>query len=102
MDQWPKLRSMISEKLGDGVKVYYQPTTATRLTYPCVVCKLDDLPAIHADNLPYHWNHSYLVTVIDRDPMSVVREKIKELPTCRFTRFFVSDNLNHYVFRIYI
>lgn len=81
--------------------VYYQPPASVKLSYPCVVYKLEDMPIIHADNLPYHHDHSYLLTVIDRDPESVVREKMAELPTCKFVRFFVADNLNHYVFRVY-
>lgn len=81
--------------------VYFQPPTSAKLSYPCIVYKLYDMPALHANNLPYHWDHVYQLTVIDRDPDSEVREKIAELPTCRFERFFDSDNLNHYVFRLY-
>ena len=81
--------------------VYYQPPASMKLNYPCVVYRLEDMPIIHANNLPYHWDHAYQMTVIDRDPESKVREKMAELPTCRFVRSFVSENLNHYVFRIY-
>ena len=81
--------------------VYFQPPASKKLKYPCVVYKLDDMPSLYANNRPYHWDHVYQLTVIDRDPESVIREKIAELPTCRFQRFFVSDNLNHYVFKIY-
>ena len=99
MDQWPKLRNVL---LDICEHLYYQPPTGSKLVYPCIVCKLDDLPVIHADNNPYHLDHSYQITVIDRDPMSEIRETVALLPSCRFERFFVSDNLNHYVFRITI
>lgn len=82
-------------------RVHYQPSSNTQLIYPCIVYKLDDMPVMHANNLPYHWDHAYVLTVIDRDPESVFREKIAELPMCKFQRFFVADNLNHYVFKIY-
>lgn len=81
--------------------VYYQPPASVRLQYPCVVYRLDDMPIIHANNRPYHWDHAYQLTVIDRDPESEIREKMAELPTCRFQRAYVADNLHHYVFRVY-
>lgn len=81
--------------------VYFQPPESVRLTYPCIVYKLEDLPVIHADNLPYHWDHTYQVTVIDRDPDSELRELVMALPTAKFVRSFIADNLNHYIFRIY-
>lgn len=94
------LHNLICETIGSR-NAYYQPPATVKLKYPCVVYRLDDMPIIHADNKPYHWDHAYLLTVIDRDPESEIREKIAALPTCRFQRFFVSDNLNHYVFRVY-
>lgn len=82
-------------------RVYYQPSASVRLEYPCVIYKLEDMPIVHANNLPYHWDHVYQVTVIDRDPESAIREKIAELPTCRFVRPYIADNLYHFVFRVY-
>lgn len=81
--------------------VYYQPKASVLIDYPCVVYKLSDMPSMHADNFPYHLHHVYQVTVIDRDPESKIREKIAELPTCRFTNSFISDNLYHFVFKVY-
>ena len=87
--------------LGKCANVYFQPPESVKLIYPCIVYKLDDMPSIYADNLPYHWDHCYQLTVIDRDPESAVREAVAGLRYCKFQRFFVADNLNHYVFRIY-
>lgn len=102
LGRWPWNRNESAASPEDvSAHVYYQPPASLKLSYPCVLYKLEDMPAIHADNLPYHWDHVYQLTVIDRDPESKVREKIAELPTCRFVRSFVSDNLNHYIFRIY-
>lgn len=81
--------------------VYFQPPSGTKLEYPCITYKLTNMPPIYANNLPYHWDHVYQLTVIDRDPESVIREKIAELPTCKFERSFVSNNLNHYIFNVY-
>ena len=82
-------------------RVYYQPSASVHLEYPCVIYKLEDMPIVHANNRPYHWDHVYQITVIDRDPESEIREKIAELPTCRFVRPYVADNLYHFVFRAY-
>jgi hypothetical protein len=93
-----------TETLVDSIvreRVYYQPSASVKLKYPCVLYKLEDMPIIHANNLPYHWDHVYQITVIDRDPESVFREKIAELPTCRFVRPYITDNLYHFVFRAY-
>lgn len=81
--------------------VYYQPPASVKLSYPCVVYRLEDMPAIFANNNPYILHHVYQLTVIDRDPESELREIIAELPTCAFQRAFVADNLHHFIFRIY-
>ena len=82
-------------------RVYYQPAASVKLKYPCVIYKLEDMPIVHANNLPYHWDHVYQITVIDRDPESIIREKIAEMSTCRFVRNYIADNLYHFVFRVY-
>ena len=84
----------------DG-KVYFQPPANVRLTYPCIIYKLIEMPLEHANNFPYKVEHCYELTVIDSDANSKLREAIARLPVCRPTRFFTSDNLNHYVFHIY-
>ena len=81
--------------------VYYQPPENLKLHYPCIVYELDDIQKVHADNGSYLMNHIYTLTVIDRDPDSIIREKIAELPKCSFSRSFENENLHHYVFKIY-
>ena len=92
-------------KLFDGIRVKpcvkYQPGPSVTLTYPAIVYKLDDIPSIFANNKPYHWDHRYQVSVIDRDPESILRERMVQLPMCRYANGFVSDNLYHFVFEIY-
>jgi hypothetical protein len=81
--------------------VYAQPGSDTKLSYPCILYKLTDIPTDHANNSVYKVKHSYDLTVIDRDPISPLREAIARLPLCRFSRSYDSDGLHHYVFRIY-
>jgi hypothetical protein len=102
----------ILEKLFDGIIdpntsrfikpcVKYQPGPSVKLSYPAIIYNLDDIPSIFADNRPYCWDHRYSVTIIDRDPESKLREKLVQLPMCKFSRVYVADNLYHFIFEIY-
>lgn len=82
-------------------RVYFQPGSDTTLKYPCILYKLTDIPVDHANNYPYKVEHSYDLTVIDRDPVSPLREAVARLPYCRMSRTYESDGLHHYVFQIY-
>ena len=82
-------------------RVFFQPPASQKLHYPCILYKLDQIPAEHANNLPYKIDHQYELTVIDPDPLSPLRERIVRMPQCRFIRPYTSDNLHHYVFQIY-
>lgn len=88
-------------KTSSDKKVWFQPPASTRLTYPCIIYKLSDMPPIFANNNPYQIEHEYELLVIDSDPTSPLREKIAQLPKCRFVRAYENDNLHHYVFNIY-
>ena len=82
--------------------VYYQPPKDQQIDYPCIIYKLEDMPAIHADNSPYGIGHRYQVTVIDSNPESPLRERVARLPTCRMrTSPYAKDNLHHFVFSLY-
>lgn len=87
--------------LNSSGHVFYQPGSDTRLNYPCLLYKLSNIPVDRADNRPYKVEHYYDLTVIDRDPTSPLREAVVMLPYCTMTRTYESDNLHHYVFRIY-
>lgn len=89
-----------SEPDGDR-HTYYSPPESLKIKYPCVVYNLSAMDSMFADNIPYLNFNGYEVTVIDKDPDSIIRDKIKKLPMCIFNRHFVSDNLNHWVFTLY-
>lgn len=103
MDRRAELHQILKSLYINGTPhVYYQPPKDARIDYPCIIYKLDDMPALHADNNPYKFGHKYQVSVIDRDPESPLRERIASLPTCRMkTSPYVSDNLHHFVFSLY-
>lgn len=89
------------EGLLESENVYFQPPSGFQMTYPCIVYELDHMKTDFADNNPYTLGKRYSLTIMDRDPDSVFPDKIAQLPKCSFENFFVSNNLNHYVFNIY-
>lgn len=87
--------------LADDVNVYFQPKSNIELQYPAIVYVRDPSITRFANNAPYKRFKRYLVTVIDRDPDSVIPDKVADLPMCTHNRFFAADSLNHDVFNLY-
>jgi hypothetical protein len=54
-----------------------------------------------ADNIPYTRKKRYSVTVMDKNPDSVIPDRVGCLPLCAFDRHFTADNLNHDVYNLY-
>lgn len=81
--------------------VYYQPPETIKMSYPAIVYSRDDIDNRSADNSVYMQFNVYEITVIDKDPDSIVVEKLSMLPMSRFERHYVANNLNHDIFRLY-
>lgn len=86
--------------LGSGF-VYFQPPESVKMVYPCVVYALDNMDVKYADDRPYLNAKRYRVTVIDKDPDSVIPDRMLVLPYCGLTNVYTADNLNHWVFSLY-
>ena len=95
-----ELHQVLLDLLGSG-NVYFQPPENIVLAYPCIVYGQYLIKTEFADNESYKNDTSYQVTVIDRDPDTLIPGKVKALPRSRHSRSFVADNLNHYVFNLY-
>ncbi len=81
---------------------YFQPPETLKITYPCIIYKLNQVDDRKANNRSYMRFRSYQITVIDRDPDSDIYDKILDhFMMCRFDRFFTSDNLNHWILTLY-
>ena len=89
------------EELLRSRNVYFQPPASVRINYPAIVYTRSDIDNTFADDSVYMQSHFYEVTVIDEDPDSKIVEAVSKLPTCRFSRHFTSENLNHDTFIIY-
>jgi hypothetical protein len=93
-----QLQSLL-EGLEGPEKVYFQPPTT--MVYPCIKYERSNSRAFHADNLLYLFYKRYTVTVIDRDPDSLIPDQVEALPHSRFDREYVVDGLNHFVFDLF-
>lgn len=100
MAQRLELQALLVDLLGSN-NVYFQPPPSVQMSYPCVVYKRDYVSTAFADDKPYNLRKRYLVTVIDQNPDSGIPDKVAELPSCVFDRFYTADNLNHDVFRLF-
>ena len=94
------LQAILETLLGTD-KVFFQAPNNTAMQYPCIVYEIDRMSVDFADNNPYRLLDRYQVTVISRDPDTVIRSKVAALPMTLFNRFYVVNNLNHYVFNLY-
>lgn len=97
-----KSRESLSEKLKEILasdKVYYSPPS--RLAYPCIIYRLNDIYTRKADNIKYTKYKEYIITYIAYKVDEQVVNDILSLPMCSFDRTYTADNLNHVVFSIY-
>lgn len=94
------LQAILEQIVGES-KVYFQPPSSTRMIYPCIVYERVSASTKYADNNPYSFDLAYQLTLIDKNPDTILVNEIARLPKCRFDRHFVADNLNHEVFVIY-
>lgn len=95
-----ELQALLVSLLGSP-NVYFQPPPTLIMNYPCIIYKRDSMNTEHADNTPYKRKKRYQVTVVDRNPDSIIPDKLAALPTASFDRFYTSDNLNHDVFNLF-
>ena len=94
-----ELQKMLEQILGTK-NVYFQPPESVKMKYPAIVYYRRSIENKFANNDVYSQFYSYQLVVIDPDPDSTIVFKVSKLPRCTYDRHYVSDNLNHDVFRI--
>lgn len=92
---------MILETVLGSENVYFQPPANFNMEYPAIVYKWGYSASEFADNLPYSVTRRYQVTHIDRNPDSLIPDRIARIPTAIFDRSFAVDGLNHVIFNLY-
>lgn len=89
-------------ELAGNSNVYFQPPESVKLKYPAILYSLNRIENVSADNITYAQNVSYTITVIDRAPDSDLAEKISGIPHIMYDRLYTADNLNHFVFTLFV
>lgn len=94
-----KWQAIFEELLGSG-NVYYNPPASLKMKYDAIVFTRGNIKNRFANDSVYLQSPYYEVTVITEDPDAPIIGKVSRLPTCIFSRHFVSDNLHHNVFNL--
>ena len=81
--------------------MYFQPPEKSKIDYPSIIYTRASAKTDFANDNPYNYRLQYTITVIDKDPDSVIPTKLAMLPMCTFERHYIADNLNHDVYSIY-
>lgn len=81
--------------------VYYQKPSK-KLEYPCIVYKLLRPNITKADNKNYKREDIYECVYITQDILDENFDKFLEIDHCSFKNTFISDDLHHFVYEIYI
>ncbi len=81
--------------------VYFQPPISLKLSYPCIIYKLQDIDEKFADGLLYMHKRRYIITIIDPNPDSLIPDRLGKMPLTTFDRYYPADNLNHFVYLTY-
>lgn len=89
------------ETVLESRNVYFQPPESIKLLYPCIIYERSFADTRFADNVPYAYSQQYKLTIIDKNPDSIIPGRVKSLPSCKFERHYTVDNLNHDVYNIY-
>ena len=95
------LHEKLCEMLGTR-NVYFQPPESVKLSYDAIVYFRDGIQNRHAENGVYNQNDRYEITLISKKPDNPTTRKLSLLPKCRFDRSYVSDNLYHDTFTLYM
>lgn len=96
-----KLHEKLIEVLGSNY-VYYNPPESTKIKYPCIVYSPSSKNFINADNIKYRSLTQYQLTIIDRNPDSEIADRVLfNFQYCTTERWFVYDELNHWVLRLF-
>lgn len=95
-----ELQTYLEEILGSR-NVYFQPPESVKLSYPCIIYRLSKIRSTKANNKKYKIDKGYDLTIVDKNPDSVLPDKLYESEYCSFDRHYKADNLNHWVFSIY-
>lgn len=106
MDERMELDSILAGIINltepDGDRhIYFNPPPSVQMHYPAIRYSLGNINTNFANNHAYRMVPSFELTLIDEDPDTKYLKPILQIPYCKFNRFYIANNLNHWVFTIY-
>ena len=103
MDQQDRRKQLHEQlvALCEGAHIYFQPPSNVQMIYPAIRYRLLRIDKTFADNVTFMKDYVYELILIDRNPDSPYVDLIADLPKCIFNRFYIAENLNHWVFILY-
>ena len=96
-----ELQTFLENIMGSR-RVYFQPPETLKINYPCIIYEIERVRNQYANNDIYLQDYFYKLILVDSNPDSEYFKKLCKTPECRFVNYYVSENLNHFVFQIYI
>lgn len=81
--------------------VYYQKPTNTKMRIPAIVYSRNNIADKYADDGRYSSTSKYTVTVIDKDPDSIICVMLLGLKYCSYDKQYIVDGLYHTTFNLY-
>lgn len=100
LDNRLKLHAELVLVSGLGDNIYYQPPESIKIQFPAIVYKRSTIDNTFASNDVYKQDYKYEITVIDKDPDSLIVSKISKMKNIRHVRHYKSNNANYDVFTI--
>lgn len=82
-------------------RVYFQPPVSIKIEYPCIIYKRSDRKDLFSDDRIYLDMKQYSIMVVDKNPDSLIPDKVLDLQYCSFSTHFTVDGLNHDVYNLY-
>ena len=82
-------------------RVYFQPPATVKMEYPCIIYGRSNRRDFFSNDRLYLGMNRYTVTIVDKNPDSLIPDKVRELPYCAFSAHYAADGLNHDVFTLY-
>lgn len=86
----------------DGVTDAYFQAPTSGMVPPYIVYEPSPRNDVSfADNIKYLNKKRYTVTVVDRDPDSLIPDLVEGLPYAQSDRYFRTSGLHHFVFQLF-
>lgn len=97
------IRQILTEairKSNEDYKLFYNPLSDDKLTYPCIIYKRDGIRQRHADNIRYHTHEVYQITIIDKRVETPILPYLLDNQYCVYENEFIVDNMRHTILKI--